>query len=69
METLNQTLFERVDEVIRAHKGGEPLLSTTGSHVAIGELIARTEGLEKAIREIAMEVQELAASQQRAIDA
>jgi len=63
METLDGTLCERVDELIRSHKGRQPLLSTTGAQVAIGELIARSEGLEKAIREVALEVQKLAASQ------
>ena len=62
MKTLDQTLCERVDELIRSHKG-EQLLSTTGSQAAIAELTARSEGLEKAIREIALEVQKLAASQ------
>ena len=62
METLGGTLCERVDELIRSQR--QPLLSTTGSQVAIGELIARSEGHEKAIREIALEVEKLAASQE-----
>jgi len=61
MEGVYETLYERVDELIGAHKG--PLLSTTGTHAAIRELIARSEGLEKAIREVAIDVQELAAAQ------
>jgi hypothetical protein len=61
MEGVHETLYERVDELIGGHKG--PLLSTTGTHAAIRELIARSEGLEKAIREIAVDVQELAAAQ------
>ncbi len=61
METLEQTLSERVDEVIRSHKG--QLQSTTGPVSAIGELVNRGEGLEEALREIALEVQKLAASQ------
>ena len=63
MQTLEETLCGRVDELIRSHRGSQPLLSTTATQVAIGELIARTEGLEKAIREIALEVEKLAASQ------
>jgi len=59
MEDVYETLCQRVDELIGAHK--HPLLSTTGTHAAIKELIARNEGLEKAIREIARDVQELAA--------
>jgi len=61
MEGVSETLYERVDELIGAHKG--PLLSTTGTHAAIRELIARNEGLEKAIREIAAKVQEPTAAQ------
>jgi hypothetical protein len=59
-ERLEATLYERVDELIRSHKG-ERLLSTTGSRGSIEELAARIEGLEKAIREIALDVQKLAA--------
>jgi len=59
---LDKTLCERVDELLRSHKC-EPLLSTTGSRALIEELAARSEGLEEAIREIALEVQEVVASQ------
>ena len=59
MEALDQTLAERIEELIRAHTG-QPLLSTTGSHSALAELVSRTEGLEKAVRELAAEVQRLA---------
>jgi hypothetical protein len=55
MEGVYETLYERVDELIGVYKG--PLLSTTGTQAAIRELIARSEGLEKAIREIALEAQ------------
>jgi hypothetical protein len=58
----DETLCARVDELIRSHKR-EPLLSTTGSRAFIAELAARSEGLEEAIREIALEVQKVAASQ------
>ena len=61
METLDETLCGRVDAVIRSHKSR--LLSTTGPQAAIGKLVTRCEGLEKALREIALEVQKLAASQ------
>src|SRR5262249_26943516 len=64
MEVLEDALYERVDELIKSHKGRQPLLSTTATPVAIGELIARSEGLEKAIREIALEVEKLALSRQ-----
>jgi predicted sugar kinase len=58
MKALDETLSDRVDELIRAHRG-QRLLSTTGSQAALAELAARTEGLEKAVREIAIEVQRL----------
>lgn len=61
-ETLDETLCARVDELIRSHKG-VPLLSTTGSRALIEELAARSEGLEEAIRQIALEAQKVAASQ------
>jgi len=59
---LEGTLYQRVNELIRAHKG-EKLLSVTATSVAIDELATRTAGLEKAIREIALEVEKLVASQ------
>jgi predicted sugar kinase len=58
MKALDETLADRVDELIRAHRG-QRLLSTTGSQTALAELAARIEGLEKAVREIAVEVQGL----------
>jgi hypothetical protein len=57
-----EALSGRVDRLIRAHKG-QPVLSTTPTEVVIGELIEWSEGLEKAIREVALEVERLAASQ------
>ncbi len=59
METLTDTLVERVNLLVDARK--EPLLSTTSTTLAIQELVARTEALERAVREIALDVQELAA--------
>ncbi len=61
MEGVYETLSARVDELLAAHKG--PFLSTTGTHSAIKELIARSDRHEKALREIAREVEELAARQ------
>jgi len=55
--TLPETLIERVEKLVQANK--EPILSTTPVSVAVGELAARTEALEKAVREIALEVQKL----------
>lgn len=61
MEALDVSLYQRVEELIDSHKI-EELRSTTGSRVLISELASRTEGLEKAIREIALEVQRLSGS-------
>jgi hypothetical protein len=58
LETLTESLIERVDKLVSA--GKEPLLSTTPTPTAIGELVVRTEALELAVREIAVEVQKLA---------
>jgi hypothetical protein len=51
------TLLERVDKLVQANK--RPLLSTTPTTDAIGEVAARTEALAAAVREIALEVQKL----------
>jgi anti-sigma factor RsiW len=56
MKALDETLSDRVDDLIRAHRR-QRLLSTTGSQTALAELAARMEGLEKAVREIALEIQ------------
>src|SRR5437870_10657971 len=56
-ETLTGTLIERVDTLVQASK--HPLLSTTPTSVAIGELAVRIEALEKAVREIALELQKV----------
>ena len=58
MEALDVSLYQRVEELIDSHKI-EELRSTTGSRVLISELASRTEGLEMAIREIALEVEKL----------
>ena len=63
MAVACETMCDRVDELISAYKG--PLLMSTGTRAAVEELIARSEGLENAIRELALEVQELAAAQER----
>ena len=54
-----ETLVERVDKLVRASQ--EPLLSTTPTSVAIRRLLLRIEALEKAVREIALDVQKLSA--------
>jgi hypothetical protein len=67
VETLNAALGDRVDELIRAHKA-EPIRSTTGTRAALEELARRYDGLEMAVREIALEVQNLATPQQDKLD-
>jgi len=65
METLTETLMERVAKLVPAGPAppewGNPLLSTTPTPIAIRELALRTEALENAVREIALEVQRLSA--------
>jgi predicted sugar kinase len=59
VETLTDTLIERVDKLVQASK--EPVLSTTPASLAVQQLVARTEALETAVREIALEVHKLSA--------
>ena len=61
MNTLSTALSDRVDEVIRAHQR-QPFLSTMGRTAAIEELERRYLGLEEAVRQIAAEVERLAAT-------
>ena len=67
MEALTDTLTERVNNLVHARDAppewGNPLLSTTPTSLAVRELAVRTEALEKAVREIALEVQKLSASE------
>lgn len=60
MEVLDESLCARVDDLIRSHQH-QQLLSTTGSRLSIEELAARSAGHDEALREIALEVQKLAA--------
>jgi hypothetical protein len=63
VKNLTDTLLERVEKLVPANKPplewGNPLLSTTPTSVAIRELALRTEALENALREIALEVRKL----------
>jgi hypothetical protein len=52
-------LISRVDKLVQASK--RPLLSTTPTTAAVRELVARTDALENAVREVALEVQKLSA--------
>jgi predicted sugar kinase len=63
VNTLADTLIERVDNLVQANKPrvgwGNPKLSTTPTSVAIAALAAQIEALEQAVREIALEVERL----------
>lgn len=63
MEAVVRTLVERVEELIstgdREPVWGNPLLSVTPIPISINDLALRTAGLEKAVMEIAREVQSL----------
>jgi hypothetical protein len=66
LETSPDTLIERVDKLIPPSKGpprwGNPLLSSTPTTLAVANLSVRTEALERAVREIALEVEKLSAA-------
>ena len=67
VNTLADTLIERVDKLVLANKPragwGDPKLSTTPTSVAIAALAAQIEALEEAVREIAHEVERLSTPQ------
>ena len=63
MESLTSALSQRVEEIIRTHQE-KPLLSTLGKSASIEELTRRYLGLERAVREIALEVEKLASPPQ-----
>lgn len=60
---ISQTLVERVNELVQAVEGpagwGNALASTTPNTLAVADLAMRTQALEKAVLEIALEVQSL----------
>jgi len=57
MGATAESLNERVDELIQSHKH-EALRSTTGTRAAIAELMWRIVGLEEAIHEVALEIED-----------
>ena len=59
--TATSGLVARIDELIESHRT-QTLLSTTGMPGAIGELARRNEGLEQAVRALALAVEHLAAT-------
>jgi hypothetical protein len=60
MQDVYERLSDRVGTLIEGHK--DQILSTDGTSGAFREIFRRLEGLEKAIREVALEVQKQAAS-------
>lgn len=62
-ETSIETLTERVDKLLqpssRPLEWGHPGMDATPTSLAVRELAAQTRALEKAVREIAREVQKL----------
>ena len=60
MDALNEALRARIDALAGSNKGRQPILSTTGTQVAIAELIARNDRL---VAELSLEIKALAASQ------
>jgi hypothetical protein len=63
MDTLDEALRARIDELAGSDKGRQPILSTTGTQVAIAELIARNDRLERIVGQLSLEIEALAASQ------
>jgi hypothetical protein len=63
VDTLAETLTERVDRLIQASKlpleWGSPHLSVTPISIAVRQLAAETAALADALREIALEVERL----------
>ena len=52
MADLSDTLSSRVEELVRPSQHMEPILVTTGTRAAVASLVARTEALEEAVREL-----------------
>ncbi len=63
MDALDEALRARIDELAGSNKDRQPILSTTGTQVAIAELIARNDRLERLVGELSLEIEALAASQ------
>jgi hypothetical protein len=62
METLQETLYKRVDELIETSKSNESFLNSTPQAALIGELASRIQGLENAIRLLTAEIHELSSA-------
>jgi len=62
MDALDDALRARIDELAGSNEGRQPILCTTGTQVAIAELIARNDRLERLVGELSLEIEALAAS-------
>jgi hypothetical protein len=49
---LSDTLSSRVGDLVQPSQRMEPILSTMGTRAALASLVARTEALEEAVREL-----------------
>ena len=66
MELLIDTpLTQRVEDLIESHHH-EKILTTTAMRAVMCELVERNKGLEQVVRELALEVQGLAARDEQA---
>ena len=65
VDTPWETLNERVARLVCSHTECWPPLHSTPTHTVIAELIARTDGLEDAVRVLALEIQQLTAERNR----
>ena len=63
LESVANTLLERVEELIHPHEAspawGSPHLSVTPLSVAVQQLAAEVAALQAAVREMALEIQKL----------
>jgi hypothetical protein len=62
MDALDDALRARIDKLAGSNKGRQPILSTTGTQVAIAELIARNDRLERLVGELSLQIEALAAA-------
>ena len=60
MESLSDSLPGRVEQMIQAYRGCE-LRPETGTRAAVEELVARNEALEEIVRQLASELERVAA--------
>jgi hypothetical protein len=65
LATPRETLDERVDRLLCSRGYSWPPLHSATMHNAISELIARADGLEEAIRAMALEIETLTADRNR----